>query len=563
MSKWKNALKYGTVMFASTVVLAACGNGDVPDLDDDAASADVDEDDDAEASADGLELEEGDTSTLMIGLTNAPDSFNPFYRPGVAGTWIQRFFYDSLLVMPEADSFEPGLATIETDDNQVFTVTVNADANWSDGEPVTANDVAFTLNTIADPEAETTLGTSVAMIQGADSSGVREEGSDELSGVEVVDDKTLTITTKNPVDLNYLSEFLGFNVLIAPEHVFGDIDVVDIPNSEAATMPSVFSGAYQFVEYDTDNYVHLEANPDYFKGAPQIETVYARVMNGTALITEFQAGNLHMTAGGGIGMVPVQDISLLEDIDGLVVDENPSFNGQYMIINNERFDDPQVRQAFAHAFNRELTVDNLLGGRGEVLSSTYSSASPYKDEDVTPLEYDPDLAREMLEDAGFDFDTPLTFVVPTGNAIREQNGDLIEQWLTEIGVEVDQQTYDFPTWLAMANDLDYDIGLMGWGHTVDPNIASYVQTGGASNNMGISDPEIDRLLEEGMAGTTYEERFETYSELQKYLQEQMPVVPLYSDSQFGVRVDYLNGGINEYWAGSLHDLHEWTLDAND
>ncbi|MCC5889844.1 MAG: ABC transporter substrate-binding protein [Alkalibacterium sp.] len=562
MSRMKKMLKYGTVVFASSLVLAACNNGDVPDLDED-TSADADDNGEETAEGDVPEVDEGDTSTLMVGLTNAPDSFNPFYRPGVAGTWVQRFFYDSLLTMPTADSFEPALGSFDTDDNQVFTVTIDPDAYWSDGEPVTANDVAFTLNTIADPEVETTLGTSVAMLEGTNSSGVRDEGTDELAGVEVVDDKTLTLTTKNPVDEAYLSEFLGFNVLIAPEHVFGDIDVVDIPNSDAATMPTVFSGAYKFVEYDTDNYVHFEANPDYYRGAPEIETVYARIMNGTALITEFQAGNLHMAAGGGIGMVPVQDISLLEDIDGLVVEEHPSFNGQYMVINNERIDDPQVRQAFAYALNRELTVENLLGGRGEVLASTYSSASPYKDESLDPLPYDPDLAREMLEDADFDFDTPLDFVVPTGNAVREQNGDLIEQWLTEIGVEVNLQTYDFPTWLAMANDLDYDIGLMGWGHTVDPNIASYVQTGGASNNMGIEDAQIDDLLDQGMAGTDFDERFAVYAELQQYLQDEMPVVPLYSDSQFAVRVDYLDGGINEFWAGSLHDLHEWTIESQD
>lgn len=562
MSKMKKMLKYGTVMFASSLVLAACGNGDVPDLEDDGATGGDDTEETA-AEGDVPEVDEGDTSTLMIGLTNAPDSFNPFNRPGTAGTWIQRFFYDSLLTMPTADSFEPGLGSFETEDNQVFTVTIDENANWSDGEPVTANDVAFTLNTIADPEVETTLGTSVAMIEGTDSSGVRLEEHDELPGVEVVDEKTLTITTKSPVDPAYLSEFLGFNVLIAPEHVFGDIEVADIPNSEAATKPSVFSGAYKFVEYNTDNYVHLEANPDYFRGAPEIETVYARIMNGTAMITEFQAGNLHMAAGGGIGMVPVQDISLLEDIDGLVVDEFPSLNGQYMLINNERFDNPQVRRAFAHALNRQLTVDNLLEGRGEVLASTYSSASPYKDEDLEPLPYDPELAREMLEEAGFDFDTPLEFVVPTGNVVREQNGDLIEQWLTEIGVEVNQSNYDFPTWLAMANDLDYDIGLMGWNHTADPNIASYLQTGGASNNMGVADPVIDDLLEQGMVGTNFEERFPVYAELQQHLQDEMPVIPLYSDSQFGVRVDYLNGGIKEFWAGSLHDLHEWTLDPQD
>jgi peptide/nickel transport system substrate-binding protein len=555
MSNWKKNLKYGATLLASTAILAACGE-DLPELEEGGGDPGTEEGTDLDA-----ELDEGDDSTLFIGLTNAPDSFNPFDRPGLAGTWAQRFFYESILSMPTPTEFEPRLGTMETEDNQVFTVTISEDANWTDGEPVTSHDVAFTLNAIADPSVATSLGTNIAMIEGTTGAGVLEEGLDELTGLEIIDDKTIEITTKQPVDLAYISEFLGHNILIAPEHVFGDIPGEEIPQSEAATRPSVFNGAFKFVDYQEEDYLHLEKNEDYHLGEPQIDEVYMRVMSGTALLTEFQAGNLHMAAGGGIGMVSHEDIGLLEEIDGLVVEENPSFSGQYMIINteNERFADPQVRQAIAHALNRELTVENLLHGRGEVLDSTYSSASPYRDESLERVEYDPDLAREMLEEAGFDFEEPIDFVVPTGNVIREQNGDLIEQWLVDIGLTVNQQNYDFTTWLSMAQELDYDLGLMGWGHTVDPNIQTYIYTGASSNNMGYSNPEVDALIDAGNAGTDFDERFPIYQELQALLQEEAPFIPLYSDSQFGVKVDYMEGGIDEYWGGSLHDLHEWSL----
>ena len=556
MSNWKKNVKFGATIFASTLVLAACGDSAVPGPEDTASGT--------EGESSGPQVEEGDTSTLMVGMTNAPDSFNPFYAPGVAGKWVQRFMYDSLLVMPEADQWDSALASsFETEDNQTFTIEIDPEANWTDGEPVTADDVAFTLNAIADPEVETTLGTSSTLIEGTDDAGKLAEGADSLSGVEVTGDKSLTITTKQPVDPALMKEFIGFNVLIAPEHVFGEIEPSEISNSEAATQPSVFSGPYTFAEYDNGNYIHLEANPDYYRGAPKINTIYGKVMNGTTLVTELQAGNLHMTAGGGIGMIPTQDVSILEETEGIVVQENPSFNGQYMIINNERFLDPEVRKALIHAIDRQLPVDNLLEGRGEVLASMYSSASPYQSDAVEPLEYDPELAKQMLEDAGFDFSQPLKFGVPTGNAVREQNGNLIQQALTEIGVQVDQQNYDFPTWLQTAQDMDYDIGLMGFGHTVDPNVSSYIQTGASSNNTGTADPVIDDLLEQGIAGTSFEERFPIYEELSQYMQDQGVLAPLYSDSQFSVQVDYLNGGTNEYWAGSLHDVHEWTLESQE
>lgn len=161
-------------------------------------------------------LDESDDSTLFIGMTNAPDSFNPFLRSGVAGQWAQRFIYDSILSMPTPTEFQPRLGTMDTENNQVFTITIHEEAYWTDGEPITANNVAFTLNAIADPDVATSLGTNIAMIKGTTGSGVLEEGLDELPGVEVIDEKTVEVTTKQPVDLAYISEFLGHNVYIAP-----------------------------------------------------------------------------------------------------------------------------------------------------------------------------------------------------------------------------------------------------------------------------------------------------------------------------------------------------------
>lgn len=531
------------------LLLAACGE-DIPDME--VGSVE-------EESVDGeFELDESDDSTLMIGLTNAPDTFNPFNRQGTAATWVQRFFYDSLLIMPEADQFGPALATsFDTEDNQVFTIEIDPNANWSDGEPVTANDVAFTLNYLADPEVESAGNANISMIEGTTNAGDREEGLDELTGIEVIDEKTLTITTKDPIDLALIQEFVGFNILIAPEHVFEGIEKSEISRSEAATQPSVFSGPYKFVEYQENDYVHLQANEDFNRGAPSIQDIYMRIMNGTALITEFQAGNLHMTAGGGIGVVPLQDVSILENVEGLVIEEHAALSGQYLIINSQRFPDVEVRQAVALAIDFDATVENLLFGLGETIAAPYTSATPYQHETLEPYPFDPEQARSLLEEAGFDFDQTISFSVPVGNVVREQNGDLIEQWLIDVGFSISQENYDFPTWLALMNDHDYDIGLVGWPHTVDPDLTSYVHS--STNSMAHQDTYIDELLEEGMSEVTFEDRYEIYAELQEYLKEQAYVIPLYSEYDIAVRVDYLDGGIKEFWVGSIHDVHEWTL----
>ena len=109
----------------------------------------------------------GKKEALTIGMFNAPDSFNPLFNPGIAGQFTIRFMYDTLLGMPEINKFTPQLAnSIDTTDNQNFTIKLNERAKWTDGKPVTADDVVFTFNLIANPKVETTKGSYINMLEG-------------------------------------------------------------------------------------------------------------------------------------------------------------------------------------------------------------------------------------------------------------------------------------------------------------------------------------------------------------------------------------------------------------
>lgn len=539
-----------TALFSS--LLFACGE-DLPDLDENAEST--------EAESEELDVDTSGTDTLVIGMSNAPHSQNPFYAQGTSAVWSMRFFYETLLDQTSTTDFVPRLGEFETDDNETFTVKINPDANWTDGEPVTADDVAFTFNTIAHPDTLTTFATYVSMLEGTDSSGKLEEGEEEISGVKVIDDKTLEFKTKKPVDINYVSEFLGVNILIAPEHVLGDIPKDELHTADEATHPTVFSGAYKFEEYVEENYLYMTANEDYYRGAPKIENIYMRVLSNEAMVTELQAGEIHMVSQGGFGDVPHHDIELVEDTDNLVVEESSNANVQYLLLNNEdpRFEDVRVRQAFAYALDFDMAIENLLLGHGETLAGTYSSASSYKDEDLDPYPYDPEKAKELLEDADFDFDEPIELGVPTGNTIREQNADLVEQWLEAIGLEVTQTQYDFTTWMSYLRDGDYEIGMYGQGHNYDPDVTNVLGTDGTSNHQKYSSSEMDALLKKGAEETEVEDRYEVYKEVQQLVKDDAPLIPLYSESVYSVQVDNLDGGIEPFYPASLIDLQEWEL----
>lgn len=158
VNKWK--LVVGYLMVLS--VLAACGTNA-----------------DSEKKAEAAKKVPSDI--LYMGLTNAPDSFNPLNTPGVSGRWTQRFFYDGLLEMPGPLTFEPALAdSFETEDNQHYKIKLNQKAAWTDGTPITADDVVFTYNLIADPEVESVRGMAVSSLEGTNEKEQMTLGSGKL-----------------------------------------------------------------------------------------------------------------------------------------------------------------------------------------------------------------------------------------------------------------------------------------------------------------------------------------------------------------------------------------------
>jgi peptide/nickel transport system substrate-binding protein len=498
---------------------------------------------------------------LYIGMTNAPASFNVVNTADIAGRWVQRFMYDSLLTMPTTTTFEPGLAdSFEAEDNQNFTIKLNEKAVWSDGTPVSADDVVFTLNYIANPEVETARGTNIAMLEGTTAAGKLEEGLTEIPNLVAVDDKTVTLKTKNPVDPAYIKEFLGFELMMLPKHIVEGIPVKEYGNSDAVNKPTVTSGPYTFVQYQNGSYVELAANPNYYKGEPELKKVFIKIMNGTNLVTEFQSGGIHMAAGGGIGVVPVQDLEILRNDPNIQVDANPGFNSQFMLINNKKYNQ-KLRQALAYAINRQLIVDNLLKGEGEVLSSVYALASPYMNEDLKPIEYNPEKAKELLAESGFDTSKEINLIVPIGNKVREQSANLIEQDLEAIGLKVTQTTFDFPTVMATVKTYDFDMCLMGFGYTVEPDMSTYYASTGSMNFGQIHDAHLDELIEKGTSLTSFDERKAVYDEFQQYMQDNTFILGLYSDYQIATKNKILNGGITSYWSGSLADIQNWNLNG--
>lgn len=547
----KTSKAIGVVMLAAVMILlAACG----PELPKAGSNG--------EEPSSASDIPVGEDS-LIIGLSSNVDSFNPLQRTGFANTYAQRFMYETILDMTGPGEFQPRLGEITTEDNQTFHIALNEAASWTDGEPVTTEDVAYTIDITAHPDTITTQASFINMIEGTDENGKFIEGAEEVSGVDIIDDYTMTIATKQPVDQNYFSEFFGFYFFIAPEHIFSQYEPAELHTSEAIVRPEIFNGAYTVTNYAEGDHVELTANPDYYRGEPKISKIYMRMVDEMAMMTELQSGNIDMLAGGSVGKLSPNNIGMIRENESFSIEEAAGTNVEYLIPNtrNERWQDARVRRAVNHALDIEMAVDNLLSGNGEVVSGPYTSVSPYKSDQIQPLEYDPVKAQELLEEADFNFSEPVTLMVSTGNEAREQMADLIQQQLEAVGMTVEQVPYDITTWVSNAREGNFDLGHISIRHNYDPDVAQAFHTTG-SNNMGAySDEKLDELIIQGTAGESPKERQPIYEDFQKYFQEEMPMIPLYTEFEHAIQKNNIQGGVNEFWPETTANIHEWEISS--
>ncbi len=495
---------------------------------------------------------------LTIGMTNAPAGFNPLFNPDVAAQFTLRFMYDTLLGMPEPNKFTPQLAdSFETTDNQTYTIKLNSKAKWSDGQPITADDVVFTLNTIANPNVQTTKGSYINMLDGVNSIG-KLENSNTIAGVQKQDDQTVVLKTKRPVDPNYIKCTLGFEIYIVPKHIFEKINPAEYANDEAVTKPQVTSGAFKFVDYQTNDHIELTANTAYYKGAPKLKKIFIRMMNGTNLVTELKSGNIQMNAGDGIGVIPVKDLDILKNDTNLDVKTAPSVGAQYMVINNSNpAFNVHFRRALTMSLNRQQIVDDLYKGTAQIVPTIYTKVSPVYDPNIKPLPYDLEQAKRELAQSGFDTSQEIVLQVPIGDILREQSADIIQQNLHALGLNVKQQKLDFPTVLSNARKGEYDLMLLGYGTTIDPDYSQYFLPDADNNFSHIHDLKLTEMMTHAALLSNFEERKSAYGKVQEYMRDNQFVVTLYSRDQIIVRSKKLKGGIKDFWEGSLNDVNQW------
>ena len=524
--------------------LTACGD---PERSDNAASSAAQAVDNG-AQEEGKQPEDDKGKKIIrLGTISSPSGiFNPLYSNDDYTSYVTSLIFESLVTLDENANLVSKLAKSwdVSEDSKTVTFHLYDNIKWSDGEPFTADDVKFTLETMADKNF---TGLNSSYIQEIVGFEEKHNGTAaELTGVKVIDDHTVSITTKEIYASLY--EKIGRNIEIIAKHIWKDVPVADFETRTDLIKNPVGTGPFVLTEYVPDQYTVLEKNENYFNGTPKLDKIIVQVVNPDTAQAQLLNNELDIIR---VESLNPDDIKIYKDA-GFEVKSNLLNAYQHMVIN---FNDPLLsnkdfRQAMAYSINREGIVSSLIYGYGNVANTIFTKqffAYP-GDENLNSYEYDPKKAIEILTTkVGLEYKDgvmyqdgkPVTFklLYPSGNKAREGAATVIQQNFKEIGIDLKLELVEFATLTSILQERgkdNFQLALLGNGFGADADVTQNVGTGGSNNHSQYSSSKVDELLKEGLTSLDNTKRAPIYKEIAEILNDELPVIYLYNWERFTI-----------------------------
>lgn len=498
---------------------------------------------------------------VNIGVTDSLSSVNPLLQDG---TEVVKYT-TSLQFLPLVElnkdlEFVGQLAKdITTEDNKTFIIHLNEDAVWSDGEKVTSEDVVFTYLLWTSPEIGS-VGMSMEKIEGTGDDGYAPQGASSISGVVALDEHRVQITTKTEMALHSFKNIFGRYILTLPEHILRDVPRENLLSYEWFNTPTVVSGPYFIKDVDLNHYVTMEANENFFLGAPKIKNLNIKVVTASQLLAGLRSSEIDLVQQT-TGAILQEDYDSVRKLDNIKVYDGTPVTNQSIFFNTERVTDPRVRLAILYGIDRQTILNDLMKGQGEVVEGFFASAGPFYDENVTPIPYDPEKAVQLLSEAeadGWDKSTQLTFYVNSGDTTFVQIASYIASTLGELGLNIQVNTVDISSLLSTAGTGDFDLLAVQYTYTpVDPytDISWLLSEGGWTRYYR---EEIANALYITQVTNDMDEAIRQYRIVTDYVQEEAPMISVYIISALGAVNNRLENAVPDVY-GTFINVHEWEI----
>ena len=510
---------------ALALVLAACGSGSstTPTADGGGAS-----------NAETAEAVEG--GILRIGYTDPPDGINPFVGSNQVSYVIFQEMYPALVQYDEDYQLTGDWAESWTvsDDNRTYTFELRP-GKWSDGTPLTSADAVWTFENVLKYK-DVSTGLMAGYIDGVES-------------VDAPNDQTLVVTYAKP-KATALANLQPFYIL--PKHVFEQhvgeggkgLDKWDMK----AEGELVGGGPFTVKAYDEKGTTLLERNPGYYGPKPNLDAIGITVyQNPDAMVSAFKAGEIDSM--DKVPVTLVDQITAMPDVQvegGLVPDVvNIGFNANPKKTNQRELLDPVVKNAMAHAVNRDKIIETVYNGRAAPAASILTPiAGDYLDPTIEPEAYDLALANQLLDDAGYTKGADGIRTTPAGERMsyevllptdiegQQRKFEIIQEDWKAIGIETVGKPMDGSAAGAamMAPDgkyLDFDLHMWSWLGYIDPDfmlMTVMCDQFGNWSDTGYCNPEYDALYAQQAAEMDPAKRVAIVHEMQQILYRDHPYI---------------------------------------
>lgn len=480
------------------------------------------------------------SETLTIATTTDVVNYNPLIGNSRSDYWITNLMYPHLLSIADDGTKEAQVATKwgYVDETTGY-YEIRDDLSWSDGEKLTAEDVAWTMNAVKQDQPSGTFYGQLANFESA----------------EAVSDTRVEIKLTQP-DSSIVEE-IGFWGNVVPQHVFEKADsVANFPN-DGSDGGWVSAGPYVLTDVQVGQSYSMDRVDDYpliEGGTPSSAKVVYRVFPDiNTEILALQSGEVDVIANA----LPPAQVKTLQNTPGIEVEESVGLGYAHMTYNMTKPDlaKVEVRQALAHAVDYDAIRKVVL--QDQAVSTGSSPLMPvladYYDKSIKEYTFDTDLSRELMEKAGYTADGsgmfPVSFrlIYSLQDSVTSQWATLVKDSAAKAGITIELQGTERNTYLAQTNAGDFDIYAGNFAIMDDPvtNMTLAYLPDGAINYSYVDDPELNELITTASATTDKDEKIKLMQEAAAIVNENVYDNIMYTQNLYFAHSDKWTGFVSK------------------
>jgi peptide/nickel transport system substrate-binding protein len=514
-----NKQQLSALAIVTTLVLAACGG----------------------EKKDGGAGGGGAAQGLVIAFDGSPANLDPRVGTDTYAGRVWDMTSSGLVKITPTGDFAPDVASSwETPDDKTIIFHLNPNAKFHDGRPVTAKDFKYTYDSMMAPDFP---------------QKAKQSGYSAVSSFEAPDDRTFIIRFKEP-----------------NPGIFDNLTYMLVPQGANATdfgRKPVLAGAYKINEFKTDERLVLEGFDQWHGGAPKTKNVTIRIIpDATTRGLELRRGTINFV----INSIPLEQVQVFKSNPDFKVQTSHGGAYQYLAFNLK---DPilskkDVRKAIAHAIDRDRIVRDLLHGYGTKTESMFPQGHWARAEGLPEYAYDKAKAMQLLDAAGHrdpDGAGPkprfrLAFRSSTDEEANQQ-AQMIQQMLSEVGIQMDIQTSEFQTFMEDVRNGRYQMFSLRRAGISDPDFyytifhSASLPPDGQNRGFYIN-PKVDRLIMEGRSTFDRAKRKTAYDEIQRIVADELPYISLYHRDNVAIMRKNVEG-FEMYPAGFLLSVPKMTV----